>query len=357
MEMASLPHRMVMEAVPQRANWATSYSDYGIGGRFKKRDLNAAVRDDAKSKVAAAFHEALRIGAVVAMGHEEEGAALKSERQGQPAPAIAPKEWSALRIFRNEAKQGRAVVYYGLRFLPLLHSPLAAEMLAGLTMREAFTRFVVGDPELIAVCEVEDLEPLVVAFSEVAGNSVVHAVAGQRKQALLGLLRSGALVAYGVDSKGEAIALEPSRWGVEGALARSLAGSDVDLILALRSEDIPQDQLPSTARAELDERVIQIEGIGTIPVSARGDSFSRKVTVGLYVARAFRVNAGWKERGGERGFFENVARAIRKHVKNWGQEGLADALRKQWKELCDSTSETKVASRSGAGATIYPIKR
>jgi hypothetical protein len=234
---------------------------------------------------------------LVALAHEDEKSSLEFERKGVPDPKpILAREWNNLRIVGargDRAKQRKQVVYYGLRFLPLLRSPLALEMLHGMTLPEAFARHVAGDPELKAAEEADgdDAGPAAwrpfhhplfdrfgiwwkvsTKYPEAAkgespidflngkgGGPAANNVAQARIAALFELLREGHLEAFGVDSNGNEKLLPLSFWlsqkgyidfKVGEAFTLNETGKPVPVAsgISLRVTQAPNVEVPAVGR-------------------------------------------------------------------------------------------------------------
>jgi hypothetical protein len=248
-ELPSLKEQRSLPIKLSRGNFFLDPATSKVVRKINSVDLNADARSVAHDSSVQACYAFLQSGLLVALAHEDEKSSLEFERKGMPDPKpILAREWNNLRIVgarADKAKQKKQIVYYGLRFLPLLHSPLALETLHGMTLPEAFGRYVAGDPELKAAEEavgvdagpaawrpnyhrlfnrigifwltthypevIEDENPsgfLTEDSEAMAANFAAQA----RVAGLFELLRTGRLEAVGVDSNGNEKRLPHSFW-------------------------------------------------------------------------------------------------------------------------------------------------
>jgi hypothetical protein len=332
----------------------------------KSVDINATARSVAHDSSVQACYALLRSGLLIALAHEDEKSSLEFERKGAPDPKpILAREWNNLRIVgarADKAKQKRQVVYYGLRFLPFLHSPLALETLHGMTLPEAFARYVAGDPELKAAEEaagvnagvaawrpnhhplfdrigifwhastlapkaIEDENPSGVLHEDGKGMAANY-VARARVAALFELLRAGRLEAVGLDSNSYEKVLPPSFWKSSVALVDFKDGEAFTLnetgkpVLVGSEISLLRKEVVAIAAAPTTDKDWVVHDLGRLPRPTKGEKFKE------YVARAWAANLDWSAAIKTRGVAAKIAEAmIDAAGATWEKETLADEIR------------------------------
>lgn len=108
-------------------------------------DRSAEKRVDAGPAAWAAFFRFLRDGRLIATGHG-------SEAQDDKPLVIEPAAWDSLELIpgKNCVKGSKGLARHGLRIFPLLSSPVAAQRIASLSLKDVFERFIANDPEFLA---------------------------------------------------------------------------------------------------------------------------------------------------------------------------------------------------------------
>lgn len=235
-----LPRKIKAE-YSREPSWVKSDIGESIGRR--QFDMNQKERERANRLALVAFYDFLRTGVLIASGYRS------VTRDNEPTP-IDPNAWYDLRLNwrKNCAMNGKVPELFGLSIFPLLSSRVAARQLVGLSLKEAFSKFVANDPEFLAsvkregasaryvlgysvgnerppfdrpgcFCNVSqrvptDDGPIGFVSQEPDDNTMRAAryVAVDRQSALLDLLRGGKIIASGHGGDGQRIDISPALW-------------------------------------------------------------------------------------------------------------------------------------------------
>jgi hypothetical protein len=225
----------------RKHSWITSGIGEGIGGH--RYDKNQKERDRAQKLASATFVGFLQTGVLIASGHrsvmqDEDPVTINSSALNNLRPS-----WS-----KNCAMNDKVQERFGLCIFPLLTSPVAARQLVGLSLKDAFSKFVANDPEFLASVKREgasarymlgysvgderppfnrpgcfrnvslsvptDGGPVGFVKQEPEDNTARAArhVAMDRQSALFDLLRGGKIIASGHSPNGQRIDISPVLW-------------------------------------------------------------------------------------------------------------------------------------------------
>lgn len=323
--------------------------DDGIGGHNFDRNQNE--RERANRLARASFVGFLRTGVLIATGHssvmqDEEPAAINSSAWNNLLPS-----WS-----KNCAMNGKVQERFGLCIFPLLSSPVAARQLVGLSLMDAFSKFVANDPEFLASVKREgavarqvlgclagydhpvfnrqgcfwnvsltvpaDRGPVGFLSNGPEDNTARAArlVVMDRLSALFDLLRRGKIIASGHGGDGQRIDISPALWQSR----RCYVDFDTGEFFQLSASEAPElfaSGVSIEAAKPPQEEMTTTSDIDGLPKPLEDELYKR------WVERIYNSNPNAFEKLSPRGEKAKLARQLERIAKASGKTWKFDSLR------------------------------